>query len=121
MKPLPAGRATIVDLLNRALDKGLVLNLDLIICVADIPLLGVNLKAALAGMETMLEYGLMADWDEAQRARARERLKADSSTRLNREKSLQPVKTELPPGLKDQIWENILNKENEKWVKVSGI
>jgi len=64
-----------VDLLNRALDKGLVLNLDLIICVADIPLLGVNLKAALAGMETMLEYGLMADWGEAQRARARERLR----------------------------------------------
>jgi hypothetical protein len=42
----------------------------MIISVAGIPLLGVNLKLALAGMKTMLEYGIMKDWDEAQRAAA---------------------------------------------------
>lgn len=72
MRPTPVGKATLVDLLDRALDKGLVLNLDLIICVADVPLLGVNLKAVLAGIETMFEYGIMGDWDEAHRAWARE-------------------------------------------------
>ncbi len=60
--------ATLVDLLDRVLDKGLILDADLIIHVAGIPLLGVKLKAALAGMETMLRYGIWEDWDKAQRA-----------------------------------------------------
>jgi len=61
-----------VDLLDRVLDKGLMLDADLIIHVAGIPLLGVKLRAALAGMETMLKYGIWEDWDEAQRAIATE-------------------------------------------------
>ncbi len=68
MEPNRSPHATLNDLLDRILDKGILLNTDLIICVAGIPLLGVNLKLALAGMETMLEYGIMKDWDEAQRA-----------------------------------------------------
>jgi len=61
------GRATLVDLLDRVLDRGLVLNIDLLICLAGVPLLGVSLRAMLAGMETMLDYGMMADWDIVQR------------------------------------------------------
>jgi hypothetical protein len=41
---------------------------DVIVSVAGIPLIGVNLRAALAGMETMLKYGVMVDWDERSRA-----------------------------------------------------
>lgn len=55
------------DVLDKLLSKGLVLNADLIISVAGIPLLGVNLRAAIAGMETMLEYGMMEAWDESTR------------------------------------------------------
>lgn len=51
------------DVLQKLLDKGLVLNADLIMFVAGVPLLGVNLKAAIAGIETMLEYGMMEAWD----------------------------------------------------------
>ncbi len=61
-------RATLVDLLDRVLDKGLVLYADIIVSVAGVPLIGVNLRAALAGMETMREYGLMQDWDQGVRA-----------------------------------------------------
>lgn len=68
MEPNRSPQATLNDLLDRLLDKGVMLNTDLIISVAGIPLIGVNLKLALAGMETMLEYGIMQDWDEAQRA-----------------------------------------------------
>jgi len=57
------GRATLVDLLDRVFDKGVVIYADVIISVAGIPLIGVNLRAALAGMETMLEYGVMQDMD----------------------------------------------------------
>ena len=72
MQPSRDTHATLVDLLDRGLDKGLILNADLMIHVAGIPLLGVKLNAALAGMETMLNYGIWQDWDEAQRATATE-------------------------------------------------
>lgn len=71
MEPTHDVNATLVDLLDRVLDKGLIINADIIVSVAGIPLIGVNLRAALAGMETMLEYGMMEDWDEACRAMAK--------------------------------------------------
>lgn len=52
----------IVELLDRALNKGVILNADLIITVADVPLLAANLKLALASVETMIKYGVMGDW-----------------------------------------------------------
>ena len=75
MEPSRDTHATLVDLLDRILDKGLVINADIIISVAGIPLLGVNLRAALAGMETMLKYGVMQAWDEKTRAWEREHWK----------------------------------------------
>jgi len=66
--PTTHPRATLVDLLDRVLDKGVFLQADLIISVAGIPLIGARLSVALAGMETMLKYGIMSDWDEAIRA-----------------------------------------------------
>ena len=75
MEPTKDTHATLVDLLDRILDKGLVINADIIISVAGIPLIGVNLRAALAGMETMLKYGVMQAWDEKSRAWEREHRK----------------------------------------------
>lgn len=68
MEPQRDTHATLIDLLDRILEKGLVINADLIVSVAGIPLIGVNLRAALAGMETMLKYGVMQAWDERSRA-----------------------------------------------------
>jgi len=75
MEPTRNSHATLVDLLDRVLDKGLVINADLIISLAGVPLIGVNLRAALAGMETMLEYGMMKEWDKRTRAWESERRK----------------------------------------------
>ncbi|MDD5014006.1 MAG: gas vesicle protein [Atribacterota bacterium] len=75
MEPSRDAHATLVDLLDRILDKGLIINADIIISVAGIPLIGVNLRAALAGMETMLKYGVMQSWDEKTRAWEREHWK----------------------------------------------
>jgi len=75
MEPTRNAHATLVDLLDRILDKGLVINADIIISVSGIPLIGVNLRAALAGMETMLKYGVMQAWDEKSRAWEREHRK----------------------------------------------
>ena len=71
MEPTRDARVTLVDLLDRVLDKGLIINADIIISVAGIPLIGVNLRAALAGMETMVKYGVMKEWDERIRAQAK--------------------------------------------------
>lgn len=68
MRPTRDPRVTLDDLVEVLLNKGAVLHLDLIVAVADIPLIGVSIRAAVAGMETMLEYGMMRDWDEATRA-----------------------------------------------------
>lgn len=72
MEPSRDTRTTLVDLLDRVLDKGIMLDADLMITMAGIPLIGIKLKAAIAGIETMLEYGIWEDWDEAQRAYAAE-------------------------------------------------
>ncbi len=84
----PERDSSLVEILDRLLNKGAVLNADLIISVAGIPLIGLNLRAAVAGMETMLEYGVMQDWDK-------------SSRELY---ARQEIKLELLPG------EEILNK-----------
>jgi len=60
----PERESSLVEVLDRLLDRGAVLNADLIITVAGVPLIGLNLRAALASMETMLEYGLMEAWDK---------------------------------------------------------
>ncbi len=70
MEPTRDRKITLVDVLERVLDKGVVINADIIVTVAGVPLLGVNLRAAIAGMETMLKYGMMREWDEAIRAQA---------------------------------------------------
>ena len=72
MEPQRNTNTTLVDLLDRVLDKGVVIHADIIVSVAGIPLIGVNLRAALAGMETMLKYGIMQSWDERTRAWERE-------------------------------------------------
>ncbi|MFQ5883082.1 MAG: gas vesicle protein [Candidatus Methylomirabilales bacterium] len=72
MEPTRPKGATLVDLLDRILDKGIILNADIIISLAGIPLIGVSLRAALAGMETMLQYGVMEAWDEKTRLWERE-------------------------------------------------
>ena len=64
MEPTRDVECTLVDVIDRILDKGVILNADVIISVAGIPLIGINLRAALAGIETMLDYGMMEAWDE---------------------------------------------------------
>jgi len=72
MEPTRDTHYTLVDLLDRVLDKGVVLYADIIVSVAGIPLIGVNLRAALAGMETIISYGVMQEWDQKVRAQSSE-------------------------------------------------
>lgn len=50
--------ATLADVIDRILDKGLVINADIAISVAGVELLGIKIRAALASFETAAKYGL---------------------------------------------------------------
>ena len=69
---------TLVDVIDRILDKGLVINADITVSIAGVELLGIKIRAALASFETAAKYGLefpsgtnveTAAWKEAMVAR----------------------------------------------------
>jgi len=45
-------------LIDRLLDRGLVINADILVSVAGVELLGIKIRAALASFETAARYGL---------------------------------------------------------------
>lgn len=49
---------SLVALVDRLLDKGLVINADILVSVAGVELLGIKVRAALASFETAAQYGL---------------------------------------------------------------
>lgn len=49
---------TLVALVDRLLDKGVVINADIVVSVAGVELLGLKIRAALASFETAARYGL---------------------------------------------------------------
>lgn len=77
MEPERQIDCNLTDVLDRLLDKGMIINAELVISVAGIPLVGVTLTAAVAGMDTMLAYGVMDDLDRRVREyKGRDRVKA---------------------------------------------
>lgn len=60
MKPLvpDRGSGTLVQVIETLLDRGLVLNADIMVSVAGVELLGIRIRAALASFETAARYGL---------------------------------------------------------------
>jgi Gas vesicle protein len=49
---------TLADVLDRILDKGLIINADITVSAVGVELLGIKLRAALASFETAARYGL---------------------------------------------------------------
>ena len=50
--------ASLAEVLDRVLDKGLVINADICVSLAGVELLGIKIRAALASFETAARYGL---------------------------------------------------------------
>jgi len=78
MKP-ERNKNSLVEVVDHLLEKGLVLNADVIISVAGVPLIALSLKAALAGIETMLEYGMLENMDRETREWAKQHRKTSPS------------------------------------------
>ncbi len=66
---------SLADVIDTILDKGLVINADIVVSVVGVELLGIKIRAALASFETAARYGLefpsganleLPAWQEAQ-------------------------------------------------------
>ncbi|MFH0775217.1 MAG: gas vesicle protein [bacterium] len=123
MEPTRDTQVTLVDVLDRVLDKGLVINADIIISVAGIPLIGVNLRAALAGMETMLKYGVMKAWDEKIREwEGDNRISAEGGSASGGKKEVPLIQREEPKEkLLDFLTEGeLVTHQDKAWHVVSS-
>lgn len=58
MQPQRSQEGTLLHVVETLLDKGLVLNADIMVSVAGVELLGILIRAALASFETAARYGL---------------------------------------------------------------
>ncbi|TWH69079.1 gas vesicle protein GvpA/GvpJ/GvpM family [Micromonospora olivasterospora] len=58
MQPQRSREGTLVHVVETLLDRGLVLNADIMVSVAGVELLGIRIRAALASFETAARYGL---------------------------------------------------------------
>lgn len=58
LRPQRDREGTLVHVVETLLDKGLVLNADIMVSVAGVELLGIRIRAALASFETAARYGL---------------------------------------------------------------
>jgi ssDNA-binding Zn-finger/Zn-ribbon topoisomerase 1 len=58
LEPTRENSAGLADVIDRILDKGLVINADVLVSVAGVELLGIKIRAALASFETAARYGL---------------------------------------------------------------
>ncbi len=54
----PGKGDTLADVLERILDKGVVIAADITVFVGDVELLGIKIRAAIASFETAAKYGL---------------------------------------------------------------
>lgn len=75
----PSNSMNLADVIDRILDKGLVINADIAVSIAGTELLGIKIRAALASFETAAKYGLefpsgtnlnTAGWKELNRPKA---------------------------------------------------
>ncbi|MDH7577769.1 MAG: gas vesicle protein [Bacillota bacterium] len=94
LKPNRESSSSLADVIEVILDKGLVINADIVVSVAGVELLGIQIRAALASFETAAKYGLelpagtnteTATWREAQ---VEKEICPECGKRVNREELL---------------------------------
>lgn len=67
LKQLTRQELTVVDLLDRILDKGIVINGDITISVVGVDLLSLKINLVIASLETAKRYGLKLPWENWQK------------------------------------------------------
>jgi len=60
---------TVIDLLDRILDKGVVINGDITISIVGVDLLSLKINLVIASLETAKRYGLKLPWEQWEKDR----------------------------------------------------
>ena len=55
---------SLVDLLDRILEKGVVINGDIVVSIGSVELLSIKINLVIASLETAKRYGLKLPWEE---------------------------------------------------------
>ncbi len=69
---------SLVDLLDRILEKGVVINGDITVSVGSVELLSVKVNLVIASLETAKRYGLRLPWEEQHKTRSPPRRVTDA-------------------------------------------
>lgn len=67
---------TVVDLLDRILDKGVVINGDITISIVGVDLLSLKINLVIASLETAKRYGLVLPWEKWEKERKQLQVKS---------------------------------------------
>ena len=67
---LPARQMNLFDLLDRILDKGVVINGDITVAFAGVDLLSLKVNLVIASLETAKRYGIELPWEKWAREKA---------------------------------------------------
>ena len=68
-KELSPRQLTIVDLVDRILDKGVVLTGDITISIVGVDLLSLKINLVIASLETAKRYGVKLPWEKWEQTR----------------------------------------------------
>jgi len=81
LKLEPRRDLSLVDLLDRILDKGIVINGDISLSVGKVELLSLKINLVIASLETAKRYGLRLAWETE--SKGGERLQEKAPRRLS--------------------------------------
>ena len=65
LREISGRNLSIVDLLDRILDKGVVINGDITVTVGSVELLSLKINLVIASLETAKRYGLKLPWEKS--------------------------------------------------------
>jgi len=64
LKTLTPKQLTIIDLIDRILDKGVVINGDITLSIVGVDLLSLKINLVIASLETAKRYGIKLPWEK---------------------------------------------------------
>ena len=64
LKTLTPKQLTIIDLIDRILDKGVVINGDITVSIVGVDLLSLKINLVIASLETAKRYGMKLPWEK---------------------------------------------------------
>ena len=64
LKTLAPKQLTIIDLIDRILDKGVVINGDITVSIVGVDLLSLKINLVIASLETAKRYGIKLPWEK---------------------------------------------------------